>query len=278
MSFAKKTNLFPGFGLSLGYTITYLSIIVLIPLSAVIFKTTSLTFSEFINEVTAPRVMASYRLSFGMALLAGLINSIFGLLLAWSLVRYTFIGKNLVDALVDLPFALPTAVTGIALAAIYSKNGWIGKYIEPLGIKIAFTPWGVLIALIFIGLPFVVRTVQPILEEIEIELEEASASLGANRWQTFRRVVFPILTPALLTGFALAFARAVGEYGSVIFIAGNIPMVSEITPLMIITKLEQYDYAGATAIASVMLFISMILLLAINGLQALTAKRTGRAR
>lgn len=278
MSFAKKTNLFPGFGLSLGYTITYLSIIVLIPLSAVIFKTTSLTFSEFINEVTAPRVMASYRLSFGMALLAGFINSIFGLLLAWSLVRYTFIGKNLVDALVDLPFALPTAVTGIALAAIYSKNGWIGKYIEPLGIKIAFTPWGVLIALIFIGLPFVVRTVQPILEEIEIELEEASASLGANRWQTFRRVVFPILTPALLTGFALAFARAVGEYGSVIFIAGNIPMVSEITPLMIITKLEQYDYAGATAIASVMLFISMILLLAINGLQALTAKRTGRAR
>ena len=278
MPTVKKNSIFPGFGLSLGYTIVYLSIIVLIPLSAVIFKTTSLTFGEFVNEVTAPRVMASYRLSFGMALLAGLINTGFGLLLAWSLVRYTFIGKNLVDALVDLPFALPTAVTGIALASLYAKNGWIGQYLEPLGIKIAFTPWGVLIALIFIGLPFVVRTVQPILEEIEIELEEASASLGANRWQTFKRVVLPILIPALLTGFALAFARAVGEYGSVIFIAGNIPMVSEITPLMIITKLEQYDYAGATAIATVMLAISLLLLLAINGLQAWTAKRTGRIR
>ena len=278
MPTVKKNSIFPGFGLSLGYTIVYLSIIVLIPLSAVIFKTTSLTFGEFVKEVTAPRVMASYRLSFGMALLAGLINTGFGLLLAWSLVRYTFIGKNLVDALVDLPFALPTAVTGIALASLYAKNGWIGQYLEPLGIKIAFTPWGVLIALIFIGLPFVVRTVQPILEEIEIELEEASASLGANRWQTFKRVVLPILIPALLTGFALAFARAVGEYGSVIFIAGNIPMVSEITPLMIITKLEQYDYAGATAIATVMLAISLLLLLAINGLQAWTAKRTGRIR
>ncbi len=278
MSTVKKNNIFPGFGLSLGYTIIYLSIIVLIPLSAVIFKTTSLTFPAFIEAVTAPRVMASYRLSFGMALFAGVINTFFGLLLAWALVRYTFIGKNLVDALVDLPFALPTAVTGIALASLYSKNGWIGQYIEPLGIKIAFTPWGVLVALIFIGLPFVVRTVQPILEEIEIELEEASASLGASRWQTFRRVVLPILLPALLTGFALAFARAVGEYGSVIFIAGNIPMVSEITPLIIITKLEQYDYAGATAIATVMLVISLLLLLAINGLQAWTAKRTGRVR
>ncbi len=278
MSTFKKKSIFPGFGLSLGYTIVYLSIIVLIPLSAVIFKTTSLTFSEFIDATTAPRVLALYRLSFGMALLAGAINTVFGLLLAWSLVRYTFIGKNLVDALVDLPFALPTAVTGIALAALYSKNGWIGQYIEPLGIKIAFTPWGVLVALIFIGLPFVVRTVQPILEEIELELEEASASLGASRLQTFKRVILPILFPALLTGFALAFARAVGEYGSVIFIAGNILMVSEITPLMIITKLEQYDYAGATAIASVMLVISLVLLLAINSLQAWTAKRTGRTR
>jgi len=256
----------------------YLSLIVLIPLSAIIIKSTSMTLPAFFDAVTAPRVLASYRLSFGMALLAGLINTFFGLLLAWSLVRYTFIGKNLIDALVDLPFALPTAVTGISLAALYSKNGWIGSSIEPLGIKIAFTPWGVLIALIFIGLPFVVRTVQPILEEIELELEEAAASLGASRWQTFKRIVLPILTPALLTGFALAFARAVGEYGSVIFIAGNIPMVSEITPLMIITKLEQYDYAGATAIASVMLLISLVLLLAINGLQSWTAKRTGRSR
>ena len=278
MSSAKKNSIFPGFGLSLGYTIVYLSIIVLIPLSAVVLKTTSLTFPAFLDAVTAPRVMASYRLSFGMALLAGLINAIFGLLLAWALVRYTFIGKNLVDALVDLPFALPTAVTGIALAALYSKNGWIGQYLEPFGIKIAFTPWGVLVALIFIGLPFVVRTVQPILEEIEIELEEAAASLGASRWQTFKKVVLPILLPALLTGFALAFARAVGEYGSVIFIAGNIPMVSEITPLIIITKLEQYDYAGATAIASVMLLISLLLLLAINGLQAWAAQKTGRVR
>lgn len=274
----KKTSIFPGFSLSLGYTIVYLSLIVLIPLSAVIIKTTSMSLPAFIDAVTAPRVLASYRLSFGMAILAGLINTFFGLLLAWSLVRYTFIGKNLIDALVDLPFALPTAVTGISLAALYSKNGWIGSSIEPLGIKIAFTPWGVLIALIFIGLPFVVRTVQPILEEIELELEEAAASLGASRWQTFKRIVLPILTPALLTGFALAFARAVGEYGSVIFIAGNIPMVSEITPLMIITKLEQYDYAGATAIASVMLLISLVLLLAINGLQSWTAKRTGRSR
>jgi sulfate transport system permease protein len=274
---AKKTSIFPGFGLSLGYTIVYLSLIVLIPLSAVIIKSTSMTLPAFFDAVTAPRVLASYRLSFGMALLAGLINTFFGLLLAWSLVRYTFIGKNLIDALVDLPFALPTAVTGIALAALYSKNGWIGSNIEPLGIKIAFTPWGVLIALIFIGLPFVVRTVQPILEEIELELEEAAASLGAGRWQSFKRIVLPTLAPALLTGFALSFARAVGEYGSVIFIAGNIPMVSEITPLMIITKLEQYDYAGATAIASVMLFISLVLLLAINGLQSWTAKRTGRS-
>jgi len=221
-------------------------------------------------------VLASYRLSFGAAFIAGLINAVFGLILAWVLVRYQFFGKKIIDALVDLPFALPTAVAGISLTALYSKNGWIGQYLEPLGIKVAFTPLGVLIALIFIGLPFVVRTVQPILEDLESELEEAASSLGANRLQIFQKIVFPILLPALLTGFALAFARAVGEYGSVVFIAGNIPMVSEITPLIIITKLEQYDYAGATAIALTMLIISLILLLVINSLQAWTAKRSGR--
>ncbi len=271
----KRKNVFPGYGLSLGYTLFYLSIIVLIPLCALIIKTMSLSFPEFWKTVTAPRVLASYRLSFGMALLAGLINSIFGLLLAWSLVRYTFWGKDLIDALIDLPFALPTAVTGIALASLYAKNGWIGSLLEPLGIKIAFTPFGILIALIFIGLPFVVRTLQPVLEEIEIEIEEASACLGANRWQTFYKVLLPILSPPILTGFTLSFARAVGEYGSVIFIAGNIPMVSEITPLIIITKLEQYDYSGATAIASIMLIISLLLLLGINGLQTWAIKRTG---
>ena len=278
MTILKKNQIFPGFNLSLGYTLVYLSLIVLIPLSAVVFKSSQLGWSGFWETVTAPRVVASYQLSFGLALIAGLINAVFGLIFAWVLVRYSFFGKSLIDALVDLPFALPTAVTGIALTALYAKNGWIGQYLEPLGIKVAFTPLGILIALIFIGLPFVVRTVQPILEDLEAELEEASASLGANRWQTFRLVVFPILLPALLTGYALAFARAVGEYGSVIFIAGNIPMVSEITPLMIITKLEQYDYSGATAIAVVMLLISLLLLLAINGLQAWTAKRTGRSR
>lgn len=273
-----KNQIFPGFNLSLGYTLVYLSLIVLIPLSAVAFKASELGVLGFWDVVTAPRVVASYKLSFGLALLAGAINALFGLMLAWVLVRYTFPGKSLVDALVDLPFALPTAVTGIALTALYAKNGWIGQHLEAIGIKVAFTPLGILIALIFIGLPFVVRTVQPILEDLETELEEASASLGANRWQTFYIVILPILLPALLTGFALAFARAVGEYGSVIFIAGNIPLVSEITPLMIITKLEQYDYAGATAIAVVMLLISLLLLLVINGLQAWTAKRTGRSR
>ncbi|MEO0047986.1 MAG: sulfate transporter permease subunit CysT [Pseudomonadota bacterium] len=278
MSKLHKNQIFPGFNLSLGYTLVYLSLIVLIPLSAVAFKASELGFLGFWDVVTAPRVLASYKLSFGLALLAGAINALFGLMLAWVLVRYTFPGKSLVDALVDLPFALPTAVTGIALTALYAKNGWIGQHLEAIGIKVAFTPLGILIALIFIGLPFVVRTVQPILEDLETELEEASASLGANRWQTFYIVILPILLPALLTGFALAFARAVGEYGSVIFIAGNIPLVSEITPLMIITKLEQYDYAGATAIAVVMLLISLLLLLVINGLQAWTAKRTGRNR
>jgi sulfate transport system permease protein len=276
MSQIKKNMIFPGFNLSLGYTIVYLSLILLIPLSAVVIKSLSLTPEVFWNTVTSPRVLASYRLSFGAALIAGSINAVFGLILAWVLVRYQFFGKRIVDALIDLPFALPTAVTGIALTALYSKNGWVGQYLEPLGIKVAFTPLGVLIALIFIGLPFVVRTVQPILEDLETELEEAASSLGANRLQIFQKIVFPILLPALLTGFALAFARAVGEYGSVVFIAGNIPMVSEITPLIIITKLEQYDYAGATAIALTMLIISLILLLIINGLQAWSAKRSGR--
>lgn len=262
-----RPRVLPGFGLTLGFTLVYLSLIVLIPLSAVVFKTLSLTFAEFWQMVTAPRVLASYKLSFGASLLAAGINTVFGALLAWSLVRYRFPGRKLVDALVDLPFALPTAVAGIALTALYAGNGWLGKLLEPLGIKVAFTPLGVLVALVFIGLPFVVRTVQPILEDIELELEEAATCLGAQRWQIIRRVILPALTPALLTGFALAFARAVGEYGSVIFIAGNLPMVSEITPLMIITKLEQYDYTGATAIALVMLAASFILLLVINTLQ-----------
>ncbi len=271
----RARRVLPGFGLSMGYTLVYLSLMVLIPLSAVFLKTSTLGWESFWDVVTAPRVLASYRLSFGASLIAAALNSVFGLLLAWSLVRYSFPGKRLVDALVDLPFALPTAVAGIALTALYAGNGWLGGLLEPLGIKVAFKPLGVLVALTFIGLPFVVRTVQPVLEDIDTELEEAAASLGAHRWQTFRHVVFPILTPALLTGFALAFARAVGEYGSVIFIAGNIPMVSEITPLMIITKLEQYDYAGATAIAATMLVFSFALLLAINGLQAWSAKTRG---
>lgn len=268
----------PGFNLSLGYTLSYLSLLVLIPLASTFLKASSLTWEQFWHVTTTPRVLASYRLSFGTALIAAAINAVFGLLLAWSLVRYRFPGKKLVDSLVDLPFALPTAVAGIALTAIYARNGWVGSLIEPLGYKIAYTPWGVLIALIFIGLPFVVRTVQPILQDLDVELEEAAASLGAQRWQTFRQVIFPAVLPALLTGFALAFARAVGEYGSVIFIAGNIPMVSEITPLMIITKLEQFDYVGATAIAVVMLLISFALLLVINALQGWTASRTGRDR
>ena len=278
MATARTFRVLPGFNLTLGYTIGYLSLIVLIPLAAVFLKTTELSFAEFWSVVTAPRVMASYKLSFGMSLIAATINAVFGLMLAWALVRYSFLGKKLIDALVDLPFALPTAVAGISLTALYAKNGWFGQLLEPLGIQVAFKPLGVLVALVFIGLPFVVRTVQPILEDLDTELEEAATSLGAQRGQTFRYVILPILFPALLTGFALAFARAVGEYGSVIFIAGNIPMVSEITPLIIITKLEQYDYTGATAIASVMLTLSFILLLVINGLQAWTAKRTGRDR
>ncbi len=273
---AKERNALPGFRLTLGYTVVYLGLIVLIPLAATFLKTTSLSWGGFWEAVAAPRVLASYRLTFGASLIAATINAGFGLLVAWVLVRYSFPGKRIVDAFVDLPFALPTAVAGIALAAIYSKNGWIGRYLEPLGIKAAFSELGVLIALTFIGLPFVVRTVQPVLEDLEVELEEAAASLGANRWQTFRRVLLPPLFPSLLTGFALAFARALGEYGSVVFISGNMPMRTEITPLLIITKLEQYDYAGATAIAIVMLVASFALLLVINLLQKWSRQRIGR--
>jgi sulfate transport system permease protein len=266
-SFGSKNTVLPGFVPTLGYTIFYLSIVVLIPLSALFFKTATLTWDEFIAAVSAPRVVASYRITFGSALLAATVNAFFGVLVAWVLVRYNFPGKKLIDALVDLPFALPTAVAGITLASIYSPNGWLGRYLVPLGIEIAFTPLGIMVAMIFIGLPFVVRTVQPVLEELDQEVEEAASCLGASRLQTFSRVIFPTMLPAMLTGFALAFARAVGEYGSIIFIAGNMPMVSEITPLLIITKLEQYDYAGATAIATVMLVVSFLLLLSINLLQ-----------
>jgi sulfate transport system permease protein len=271
-----KTNLFarvnkpsvlPGFKLTLGYTVLYLGLIVLIPLACTFWKASALTWDQFWHIVTAPRVMASYRLSFGASFLAALINLFFGLLVAWVLVRYQFWGKRFVDALVDLPFALPTAVAGIALTAIYAPNGWIGHWLAPLGIKVAYTWLGVLVALTFIGLPFIVRTVQPVLEDFDREIEESAASLGANRWQTFWRVTLPMLRPALLTGFTLAFARALGEYGSVVFIAGNMPMKTEITPLLIITKLEEFDYPGATAIAVVMLVASFVLLLAINFLQ-----------
>ncbi len=260
-------NTLPGFNLSLGYALLYLSLIVLIPLSAIFFKAFTLSWADFLQAVTSPRVVASYKLTFGASLIGALINVVFGLLTAWVLTRYEFFGKKLVDAFVDFPFALPTAVAGIALSAIYSTNGWIGSLLEPLNIKVAYTPLGVIVALTFIGLPFVVRTVQPVLEDLGAEVEEAAASLGANRWQVFYKIILPAIWPALITGFALAFARAIGEYGSVIFIAGNMPMVSEITPLIIITKLEQYDYAGATAVAAVMLVISFILLFAINGFQ-----------
>ncbi|RRS01024.1 sulfate ABC transporter permease subunit CysT [Aquabacterium soli] len=273
----RRHSVLPGFDLALGLTIFYLSLIVLIPLSATFLRTVNdLTWPQFVDVVTSPRVVASYKLTFGSSVLAAVVNAVFGLLVAWVLVRYKFFGRRIVDALVDLPFALPTAVAGITLTGLYASNGWIGKYLEPLGIKVAYTPVGVFVAMTFIGLPFVVRTVQPILEDLAAELEEAAATLGANRLQTFRHVILPVLMPALLTGFALAFARALGEYGSIIFIAGNMPMISEITPLLIITKLEQYDYAGATAIAVVMLVMSFILLLAINGLQAWTRKRQGK--
>lgn len=271
----QPARVLPGFHITLGFTIAYLSLIVLIPLSALVFKTLNLTWEQFWQAVTAPRVVASYKLTFGASLIAALVNAFFGMLLAWVLVRYQFFGKKIIDALIDLPFALPTAVAGISLTALLAGNGWVGQYLEPLGIQLAFNRNGVLIALIFIGLPFVVRTVQPILEDVEKELEEAATCLGATRWQTFSRVIFPALAPALLTGFAMAFARAIGEYGSVIFIAGNMPMVSEITPLIIISKLEQYDYAGATAVALVMLCAAFVLLLLINGLQAWQRSRSG---
>jgi sulfate transport system permease protein len=260
----KQHSVLPGFGLAMGFTLLYLSLIVLIPLAATFLKTASLTWPQFWDIVTAPRSLASYRITFGASLVAAVVNVIFGLLVAWVLVRYDFPGRRLVDALVDLPFALPTAVAGIALATIYGPTGWVGKYAALIGWKIAFTPLGITLALVFIGLPFVVRTVQPVLEDLEPELEQVAASLGANRWQTFQRVILPTVLPALLTGFALSFARAVGEYGSVIFIAGNMPMKTEITPLLIITKLEQYDYAGATALAVAMLVVSFTMLLVIN--------------
>ncbi len=272
---AKTARVLPGFHITLGFTLAYLSLIVLIPLSALVFKTLNLTWEQFWQAVTAPRVVASYKLTFGASFIAATVNAFFGMLLAWVLVRYQFFGKKIIDALIDLPFALPTAVAGISLTALLAGNGWFGQYLEPLGIQLAFNRNGVLIALIFIGLPFVVRTVQPILEDVEKELEEAATCLGATRWQTFSRVIFPALAPALLTGFAMAFARAIGEYGSVIFIAGNMPMVSEITPLIIISKLEQYDYAGATAVALVMLCAAFVMLLLINGLQAWQRSRSG---
>ncbi|GLI39463.1 sulfate ABC transporter permease subunit CysT [Geobacter hydrogenophilus] len=270
----RRNTVIPGFGPTLGYTVFYLSLIVLLPLSALVVKTASLTWPEFLSTVAAPRVVASYKVTFGAALAAAGVNAIFGLLVAWVLVRYRLPGKRLIDALVDLPFALPTAVAGITLSSVYAANGWLGSVLEPRGIKVAFTPVGIFVAMTFIGLPFVVRTVQPVLEELEEEIEEAAACLGATRWQTFRRVLLPELLPALLTGFALAFARGVGEYGSIIFIAGNMPMVSEITPLLIITKLEQYDYAGATAIATVMLLFSFLMLLTVNLLQKWSRRHT----
>jgi len=268
----RQHSIIPGFGLAMGYSILYLSLIVLIPLTALFLNAASMSWSDFWGAVTSSRVLASYKLSLGASLAGAAINAVFGLLVAWVLVRYNFPGRRVVDALIDLPFALPTAVAGIALTTIYAPTGWIGRLLEPLGIKVAFTPLGIVIALTFIGLPFVVRTVQPVLQDLNKEVEEAAASLGASRFQIFRKVILPEIVPSLLTGFALAFARALGEYGSVVFIAGNMPMRTEITPLLIITKLEQYDYAGATAIAVVMLVISFVLLLVINLLQKWTAR------
>jgi sulfate transport system permease protein len=264
----RKPSVLPGFGLTLGFTLCYLSLIVLIPLAGLILAAAGLGWSGFWSAVTTPRVLSAFRVSFGTSLIAALINAFFGLMVAWVLVRYSFPGKRIVDAIVDLPFALPTAVAGIALTSLYTRNGWIGSWLEPMGIKVAFSPLGIIVALTFIGLPFVVRTVQPVLQDLAPEEEEAAVSLGATRWQTFCRVIFPAILPALITGSALAFARAVGEFGSVIFIAGNMPGISEIIPLLIIIKLEQFDYAGATAIATLMLIVSFAMLLAINMLQA----------
>jgi sulfate transport system permease protein len=272
----KHPSVLPGFGLTLGFTLLYLSLIVLIPLSALFIKTATMDWPTFWQTIVDPRVVTSYQLSFGASLVAAASNACFGFLVAWTLVRYTFPGKRLVDAMVDLPFALPTAVSGIALTALYAPNGWIGQYLQPLGIKTAFSPLGVMIALTFIGLPFVVRTLQPALEDLSAETEEAAASLGATRLQTFRRVILPTVLPALLTGFALAFARALGEYGSVVFISGNMPLKTEIVPLIIVTKLEQYDYTGATAVAVVTLLASFAILLGINALQRWTGHRQSR--
>lgn len=271
----KQRSILPGFGLAMGFTLLYLTLIVLIPLSATFMKTTTLSWDQFWDKVTDPRALASYRLSFGASFIAALVNMIFGLIVAWVLVRYNFPGKRIFDSLVDLPFALPTAVAGISLTAIYSSHGWIGQHLEAVGIKVAYSRLGVIIALIFIGLPFVVRTVQPVLEDLDKEVEEAAASLGASRWQSLTRVILPTILPAVLTGFAMSFSRAIGEYGSVVFISGNMPMRTEITPLLIVTKLEQYDYAGATAIAVAMLVISFALLLLINLLQRWSSQRYG---
>jgi sulfate/thiosulfate transport system permease protein len=263
----RQHSILPGFGLAMGFTLLYLSLVVLIPLGAAFLKTFTMTWSQFWGTVTGPRALASYRLSLGASLIGAAINTVMGMMVAWVLVRYTFPGKRILDALVDLPFALPTAVAGITLTAMFAPNGWVGRYLEPLGIKVAFTELGVVVALTFIGLPFVVRTVEPILQDLDPEIEEAAATLGATRWQSWRRVIFPELMPALLTGFALAFARALGEYGSVVFISGNMPMRTEITPFLIVTKLAQFDYAGATALAVAMLVMSFVLLLLINLLQ-----------
>ncbi len=273
----RKPSVIPGFGLTLGFSLAYLSLIILIPISGLIWRTASMGWSEFFAIATNERTLMALYISFGTAFVAGLVNVVFGVLVAWILVRYDFPGRRLIDSIVDLPFALPTAVAGIALAALYAPNGWVGSLVAPLGLKIAFTPLGIIVALIFIGLPFVVRTVQPVMEEIDREVEEAAATLGANRFQTIRRVLLPGLTPAILTGFALAFARGVGEYGSVIFIAGNIPYVSEIAPLLIVIRLEEFNYAGATAIASIMLVISFTMLFIINLIQAWSRRRFGHA-
>ena len=267
MTFARQRRVLPGFKLTLGFTLFYLGLIVLIPLAAAFAKTTSLTWEHFWRVVASPAALAAYRLSFGVSLLAALVNAVFGLIVAWVLVRYRFWGRRFMDALVDLPFALPTAVAGITLASLYSENGWIGRWLVPYGIKISYTWLGIFVALTFIGLPFIVRTVQPVLEDLDVEVEEAAASLGANRFKTFFRVILPMVFPALLTGFALAFARALGEYGSVVFISGGIPLKTQIVPMLIMSKIDEFDYAGATALAVVMLVASFFLLLAINLLQ-----------
>jgi sulfate transport system permease protein len=270
----RHRSVLPGFGLTMGYTLLYLCLIVLIPLSAAFLKTAALPGEEIWKTISDPRAVASYRLTFGASFAAASINVVFGLLVAWVLVRYEFPGRRIIDGLVDLPFALPTAVAGIALTAVYSENGWLGRPLHAIGVKAAYSPLGIVVALTFIGLPFVVRTVQPVLEDLDREMEEAAASLGAGRWTVIRRIVLPVVAPAALTGFTLAFSRAIGEYGSVIFIAGNMPMKTEITPLLIVTKLEQYEYAGATAIAAVMLVVSFVLLFVINSLQRLTGRRS----